>query len=160
MEQNQYGFFTGKPGEYVLTEIPAVGSYWYYYGNEKITVRVDQSGIDLCQADAPAGIALLKRERYGRSPWLVYIQAGDRTVNNFDLFAAKSIRIEFRPEKAVYRLEFGEFSVDVGRIDLRQPWIHKARLVFWSFWMIFAATGIVFVILKICAAKMLYVNDM
>lgn len=112
MEQNQYGFFTGKPGEYVLTEIPAVGSYWYYYGNEKITVRVDQNGIDLCQADAPAGIALLKRERYGRSPWLVYIQAGDRTVNNFDLFAAKSIRIEFRPEKAVYRLEFGEFSVE------------------------------------------------
>ena len=37
---------------------------------------------------------------------------------------------------------FCEFSVDVGRIDLRQPWIHKARLVFWSFWMIFAATGI------------------
>ena len=78
MEQNQYGFFTGKPGEYVLTEIPAVGSYWYYYGNEKITVRVDQNGIDLCQADAPAGIALLKRERYGRSPWLVYIPGTER----------------------------------------------------------------------------------
>lgn len=44
--------------------------------------------------------------------------------------------------KSDFGESFCQFSIDIGRIDLKQPWIHKLSLVFWSFWMIFAATGI------------------
>lgn len=108
----EYGYFGENPGCYTIVELPKIGSFEYIYKNEAQLIKADQFGIITCQIDAPAGIALVRREnRETSSPIKVYFSFDGEVYNNFDVFRAKNIKIDFTPEKAVYALDFGKISV-------------------------------------------------
>lgn len=107
-----YGKFAEKAGSWTLDKLPSVGTYEYIYRNKDILLRVDQFGVRSCQIDPPVGISLVKREnREISSPVKVFFSVGDNVYNNFDVYRAKDIRIDFQPEKAIYRLDFGAVEV-------------------------------------------------
>lgn len=107
-----YGKFAEKAGSWTLDKLPSVGTYEYIYRNKDILLRVDQFGVRSCQIDPPVGISLVKREnREISSPVEVFFSVGDNVYNNFDVYRAKDLRIDFQPEKAIYRLDFGAVEV-------------------------------------------------
>ncbi len=107
-----YGGFLQDLGSYEITSLPGVGSYEYIYKNDELLVKVDQFGIILAQIKPPVGEALVKREmRENSSPVKVYFELEGKVHHNFDVFAADSLRITYRPEKAQYSLTFGDLEV-------------------------------------------------
>ena len=108
----QYGFFAEQPGRYRIEKLPEAGNYEYIYKNDEILVKADQYGIVTAQINPPVGEAVFKREeREVGSPVRVYFSDGENVYNNFDVLRADKPAIEFLPEKATYRLTFGETEV-------------------------------------------------
>ena len=108
----QYGFFAEQPGSYRIEKLPEAGNYEYIYKNDEILVKADQYGIVTAQINPPVGEAVFKREeREVGSPVRVYFSDGENVYNNFDVLRADKPTIEFLPEKATYRLTFGETEV-------------------------------------------------
>lgn len=107
----QNGYFGSAAGEYTLNKIPEAGLYEYIYKNDELLVKVDQYGVQTCQIDPPAGIALVKREkRELGSPIKFYFSCGEAVYEVFDIFKAKNFTVNFKPQKATYTLNFGEIE--------------------------------------------------
>ena len=108
----QYGKFADKLGGYTINKLPDAGNYEYIYKNDEILVKVDQYGIVTAQIDPPVGEAVFKREeREVGSPVKVYFSDGKSVYNNFDVFCADNVMIDFLPEKSTYSLTFGKTKV-------------------------------------------------
>lgn len=102
----------GAAGEYTLERLPEAGLYEYVYKNEQTLLKLDQYGIQAYQLDLSTGVALLKRERRETgSPAKLYFSINGKVYNNFDVYAADKISINFKPHAAEYSLTFGEITV-------------------------------------------------
>lgn len=108
----KFGNFDKSFGSYTINKLPRVGYYDYIYRNDHLLVKLDQFGIKTCQMDPTGGITLFKREnREVGSPCCVYFDVGKGIHNNFDVFCADKLEINFTPTKATYCLTFGKLQV-------------------------------------------------
>lgn len=123
--KSEYGYFDlQKHGTYVITHPESLNYPWeYIYQNRDVLLRVDQFGLVNCQARPPHDIMLFRRELSDRySKWNMLFKCaefnGGIPFSNFQspLNAYFSVtpegRIEFSPEKAVYRYDFGTHEVE------------------------------------------------
>lgn len=108
----KYGKFSEGLGEYTLTSLPEAGLYEYVYKNGETLLKLDQFGIQTYQLDLSTGVALLKRERREiGSPAKLYFSLGGKVFNNFDVYSAQNLSINFKPHAAEYLLSFGDLRV-------------------------------------------------
>ncbi|MCQ2742029.1 MAG: hypothetical protein MJ239_01855 [Bacilli bacterium] len=112
MKKQSYGVALSEPGCYQLNKLPESGNFEYIYKNDSSFMKVDQFGPSFIQMNPTAGMkVIIREEREIYSPWKVYFSLGKNVFHNFDVYKAKKITITYRPEKAVYVLDFGSALV-------------------------------------------------
>lgn len=110
------GFFNReRQGGYTIENPDLIGAYEYNLMGRDMLVCLDQNGFVKIQAYPPDDILLLRREqgeKYGK--WLTFIVKSGRIYCNFNRPAdeeAESCKIEYLPEKAVYRYRYPSFEI-------------------------------------------------
>lgn len=116
-----YGHFIENTAGYEINTLNLPTSWEYIYENKDILLKVDQYGPVYAQANPPGDIMLFKREAHQKySPWFVNITTEDneRFTNFFrpNKFAAdfepQNIKIQYRPEAAVYCFEYKGLKIE------------------------------------------------